>query len=155
MSWLGDILSRGLSGHDAHVAPSRAVQGLSHEQATEKAGNDVHSVWEQLFHIVFWQDLCLRAIGGRRVDWEGAEGKDWPDQGDPEGEPWNDLRTRFLSGLEEAQRILKTMDLQTALESWGNAPAAKAFLVLVQHNSYHLGQIVSQRRTLGQWPPGP
>ena len=154
MSWLSDILSRGLAGHDAHIAPSKVVQNLAHRQAVEIAEGQAHSAWELLYHIVFWQDLCLRAIAGKRVDWKAAEGEEWPTPALQDEQRGEELCEQFLAGIEEAERLVQTRDLQTALESWGDAPVAKAFLVLIQHNSYHLGQIVSVRRALGQWPPG-
>jgi len=148
-SWLSEIFSGALAGHDAHCPPARVVQGLAHEQAARAGWEGGHSPWELLYHIVFWQELCLRAIAGRRVDWREAEAKGWPSEDMQATSPWEELCRRFDEGLQEADRLARTRDPQAALDGWGGAPAAKAFMVLVQHNSYHLAQIVDARRALG------
>jgi len=57
----------------------------------------------------------------------------------------------FNDGLLEVEELIKTTDLQKPMPTWGNAPVIQAFIVLLQHNSYHYGQIVAIRQNLGIW----
>ena len=148
------ILKEGLRGHNTHVNPKKALLGLDADSARKVPCEHVHSCWDQLYHIVFWQDIVLEAVRGKEVDWSETHGKDWPT---PESildtSKWDELVERFFNGLEEADEILDNTNLLQSMPAWSEAPVAKAMLVLAQHNSYHLGQIVVARQALRIWPP--
>ena len=148
------ILLEAVRGRGTHIDPLKALRGLLPEQARKKPAPDLHSVWETLYHMVFWQNLIFDAVEGKKVDWKAAEGNDWPSREYLAVETnWPDLLAEFEMGLAEAERLVQERELTDSIPSWPKASLAKAFLVLVQHSSYHLGQIVTCRRDLGFWPP--
>lgn len=150
---LSDILSKGLHGHNTHMESLRILKGLTHEMASQKVEGDIFSSWEILYHIIYWQNICVKAIRGESIDWESVKGKDWPSYSEEDIAEWDTLCQQFENGIKEAEKLLKEIDLATPMPAWGNAPTAEAVLVLLQHNSYHLGQIVVNRRLQGSWPP--
>ncbi|MGY5853587.1 MAG: DinB family protein [Candidatus Thorarchaeota archaeon] len=148
------ILKQGLRGHNTHMSPRRVFLGLDVDSARLVPGEGAHSCLDQLFHIVFWQDLVLEVARGKKVDWAETHGKDWPTETHLlDNSLWDSLLERFELGLKQADDILDNDDLTKPMPAWSDAPVAKAMLVLAQHNSYHLGQIVLARQVLKKWPP--
>lgn len=131
----------------------RILKGISHEIASQKVEGDLFSSWEILYHMIYWQEICLKAIRGDSIDWDSVKGKDWPSYAQEEIADWENLCQQFRDGIKEAERLIKKIDLAKPMPAWGNAPTIEAVQVLIQHNSYHLGQIVTNRRLQGSWPP--
>lgn len=157
---LADALIRALSAEDAHVDPVRALAGLDADLAgrvpwaglAPAAGRPSldapYSIYQLLRHLVYWQDLLLRALRGEPVAWPRTAAEGWrAPQRPPSEAAWREAVARFLAGLREAQ--------QRARELAGRPedPLLRHVLVLALHNSYHLGQIVLLRRMLDAWPP--
>ena len=149
-----EILKKGLRGHNSHVPPLKAIRGIDAEIARKRASKKAHTIWDILHHIVLWQDVTLQAIQLKTVDWTQAHEHEWPKAEETaDDSEWNKLCERFTKGLVLAEELVEKVDITSTLPSWSDAPAGKAFLVLIQHNSYHLGQIVTLREILGIWPP--
>ncbi|MHA2379291.1 MAG: DinB family protein [Candidatus Thorarchaeota archaeon] len=149
---LAEALSDGLYGKHTHPDPLDTVRGLTSETASQRVSENVHSSLDLLYHIVFWQDLCLEAAcGGEEVKWPKTAGEDWPK---PDSQiDWNELVQNFARGLKEGKKLATKGDLEMRLPAWRNIPMLRAMIVLAQHNSYHLGQIVTNRIAQGTWPP--
>ena len=91
---------------------------------------------------------------GNTVPWKTVKVNEWPSSDSlKKDSTWDNLVSTFKQCLKEATKVTDTIDLMKPMPGWNNAPAIQALLVLGQHNSYHLGQIVSIRKTLGYWPP--
>lgn len=148
---LGKALADGLYGKHTHPDPLDAVRGLTYDTASHRISVKVHSSLDLLYHLVYWQDLCLEAARGEEaVKWPKAAGEDWPKPDSPID--WDELVERFDKGLKEGKRIVAEGDLEMPLPAWSNIPMLRAMIVLAQHNSYHLGQIVTNRIAQGTWP---
>ena len=149
---LAKALADGLYGKHTHPDPLDALRGLSYGTASQRMTENVHSSLDLLYHLVFWQDLCLEAARGEKdVDWPKSAGEDWP-KADSQL-VWEELVERFEKGLKEGKRIVAEGDLEMPLPAWRNIPMLRAMIVLAQHNSYLLGQIVTNRIAQGTWPP--
>lgn len=143
----------GLHGKNTHLEPKKAVDGLAPASARNKPSGEFHSCWDILHHIVVWQKGILQAIKGNKVDWKDiAKNYNWPTTellSDDSNFP--NLVKKFENGLTEAEELAKTVDLHKAMPAWDGEPVIQAFIVLLQHNSYHLGQIITVRKILGDW----
>ena len=64
-------------GKDTHVDPLKALKGLSAVDARSEPTQGVHSIWLNLYHIVFWHKITLDAVRGTETDWKSIQGKDW------------------------------------------------------------------------------
>lgn len=147
------VIEKGLRGHFTHRDSFIILDGLSPNLARKRVLDDVYSTWEILYHTVFWQDLILDLIRGEEMDWKKAMKMDWPFYDNVSADNWDRLVERFKGGIAGAIKLLHEVDLLAPLESLRNEPKLKAFQILCQHNSYHLGQIVLNRRALETWSP--
>ncbi len=149
------MVLRGLKGKNTHLPPEKALEGLTPEIARTKPPNNYHSCWELLHHTVVWQEAILEAIMGKEVDWKViSDANNWPgEEYLADDSNFINLVEKLTQGFAKAQELAKTVDLTKPMPAWGDAPVLQAFFVLLQHNSYHLGQIVAVRKMLGNWSP--
>lgn len=147
------VIINGLHGKNSHVNPKKAIEGLTPENARKKPDNSNHSCWELLYHIVVWQEAIFEAIEGNKVDWqEVSKIHNWPsDEYLSKDSNYPNLVNKFFQGISKAEKLANSVDLHTPMPAWTEAPVIQAFIVLLQHNSYHLGQIVTTRKNLGFW----
>jgi hypothetical protein len=147
-------IKNGLRGKYTHIDPLNAIQGLSAESARKIPENGHHSCWHYLYHIVFWQDLMLGALRKESVVWPKNNESSWPTEDQLKNdENWEKLVDNFEKGLKEADSLTKTIESQDDLPAWPKVPPFAAYLVFVQHNSFHIGELVATRQALGLWPP--
>lgn len=140
-----------------HLAPLRMLEDLSGDDAVRPPAPLMHSVAGLVGHMDFWQQWFIQRCAGVAVPMAAQAADGWPDV---TAEGWPALLARFEQGLRAAASLGDDPDALTrrvtpAIEF----PAMAAFTwhdVLVhvaQHNSHHLGQVVSARQFLGLWPP--
>jgi uncharacterized damage-inducible protein DinB len=147
-----EMLLSGLHGKHAHIEPKKALIGLSHEDAMIRPSKGAFSSWELLFHIVFWQDYSLNLMKGNPIKFH--TGIDWPSS--HVSLNWSELVERFVNGLQEIEKIINTWDLNKQIQYKEEDPnavttIARELMVVIQHNSYHIGQIIATRRIQGTW----
>ncbi len=148
-------ISSGLQGKWTHLDPEKALYGLTPTIARKKPRDNAHSCWELLHHIVIWQDTLIRHIQGETLDWNDIERKNnWPtSESMKDDSNLSTLVTRFRSGIEEANKLLTNVDFMKTSEGFPELSVIKLFIVFLQHTSYHIGQIITVRKCLGDWPP--
>lgn len=148
-------ISSGLQGKWTHIDPKKAFVGLTPTIARKKPKDNIHSCWELLHHIVIWQDTLIRHVQGETLDWNDIETKDnWPTtESTKDDSNFSILLARFYSGVEEAAKLLTKVDFLKTSRGFPELSTIKLFAVLLQHTSYHIGQIIVVRQCLGDWPP--
>lgn len=142
-----------LDGRSAHISFEAAIRGFPINLINERPEGSPHSAWELLEHIRLAQDDILeftrnadhvspefpdgywnREVGGT-VDWQRSSDKilgDLQAMRDLVADPETDLFARIPHG--KGQTILREA------------------LVLADHNSYHLGQMMLLRKMLETAP---
>jgi uncharacterized damage-inducible protein DinB len=150
------MFKRGLVGKGIHIDSKIALKGLSPSLARKKPRDNVHSCWELLHHVVVWQEAMIVAIKGNEVDWDGiATSNNWPTaEMLAVDSNLSNLLLRFEKGIGEVENLLENLDFNNPMPGWDNDPIIQGINVLLQHNSYHIGQIVIVRKLLGD-PPQP
>ena len=146
-----EVIEKGLRGHFTHRDSFDIVGGLTHEQALKATSVDLFSSWEILYHIIYWQGLILEAVRTDEMDWRQAIDKHWPSRDEESENKWDILVERFKGGIADAIKLLHEVDLTAPMKTLRNDPTLRAFAILAQHNSYHLGQIVINRKANGTW----
>ncbi|MFX1489179.1 MAG: DinB family protein [Promethearchaeota archaeon] len=150
-------LSSSLYGALTHLHPKKAVDGLTPSMARKRPSNKYHSCWDLLHHTVFWQDIILKNLEGEYIDWKTISNEDnWPsDEFLSQDRNFIELVKKFDENLKIAANKLENIDLMKEInidsESTPNVTYFRLFLVFLQHTSYHLGQIVTTRKLLGDW----
>ncbi|MFW9848422.1 MAG: DinB family protein [Candidatus Thorarchaeota archaeon] len=147
-----DIIEKGFYGSFTHRGTFDILDGITHEQAQLKAADGLFSSWELLYHIVYWQGLILEAVNADAMDWKKAMDEHWPSKDEEKENTWDVLVGRFKEGIEDATALLKKSELTAPMKPLRDEPKLRAFVILAQHNSYHLGQIVVNRKANDLWP---
>lgn len=149
-----NAFKRALRGKGTHMEPLKALDGLTPETARMVPREGTHSCWQILYHIVYWQDFMLAAVRGEKVEWPKDNQGSWPTSEMIENnKDWTKLIEKFENGLNEAESLTSKLESTEDLPAWPKVPPFAAFLVLAQHNSFHIGEIVATRQALGIWPP--
>ena len=152
--WIRKSFADALYGKHAHYDVLKALQGINAEDAKKQPIKDGRSIWDHLYHIVFWHDITLRAIQGEEFDWKAIQGTDWlPQDAKLTEKAWKELVEGFSLHLTKLKEIADTEDLDRLIKGFGNTSLGRSIIVEFQHNSYHIGQIIILRKKLGLWPP--
>ncbi len=144
-----------LDGGHAHATFDDAVRDFPVDQAGIRPPGMPHSAWELLEHMRLAQEDILRF--SQSADWQSPEFPQgyWPQSAAPESAgQWRQSVEAFQRDLEEFQGMLRdpAHDLDRGFP-WGDGQTLlREVLLIADHNSYHLGQLVLVRRQVGAWP---
>ena len=128
--------------------PERAhlLSGLTFEQVTLRQDGASHSIYEELWHVVEYQQSV--------IDPGNAGGNVYPSAEPVHEQQWHDLVRVFLDGARAAAAFGQTPE-RLALEVEPGVTLADELNSVAVHNAYHLGKIVALRQQIGAWPPTP
>jgi len=137
------------------------VSAIPKNERTLRIPHVPHSIAEELWHIVFWQDYFLRCARRREYLAYPQHAKlGWRRLNSLSDSRWQELVARFESGLTNAADIAGQTGLAerySTLEEPGSGTGPLTLLELIMnlavHNAYHLGRIVQLRQISGCWPP--
>lgn len=154
-------LARALIGDSAAAPAAHILEGLDDEFVHRNTPGAPHTIYEELWHLAFWQQVTLDWVHGVETAYPANASLGFPSVSQIKLESWDQLCRRFLDGSQMAAAIscdagrlaqlircpsppgkpLRTMSVREQLES------------LAAHNAYHLGRIVLLRQLNQAWPP--
>jgi len=149
-------LVKQLRGGNAHAKFEDATAKLSPELRGKKVKGLPYSVWQLLEHLRIAQrdmlDFCRNHDGRyKEMKWPHDY---WPKSAEPPSDKaWGASLKKFLSDREEFIALIEdtSSDLYTPFK-WGDGQTLlHEAMLIVDHNGYHLGEIVALRRLLGSW----
>jgi hypothetical protein len=144
-----------LKGGGAHVQFMDAAEGFPAAKRGTFVQGLPHTAWQLLEHMRIAQwDILEFSRNPKHVSPEFPEGY-WPKAPAPLTEDeWNDSLAAFRRDLREMIRLVEhpRTNLYAKLAHGDGQNILREALVLADHNSYHLGQLVYLRRALGSWP---
>ena len=125
--------------------PARAdlVSGLTFEQVTLRPDGASHSIYEELWHVVAYQQSVI-GLGD-------PAGDRYPSAAPQHEHQWHDLVRVFLEGAHTAAALGQAPE-RLALEVQPGVTMADELTCVAVHNAYHLGKIVALRQRIGAWP---
>ena len=140
---------------EAHAGLETAVKDFPGGQRGVRPQGSPHSGWELLEHLRLAQRDILDF--SRSADYKPRKWPDdyWPASPEPtSAAAWAESvrsiladRDGFIELLEDSQR-----DLYQPFP-WGEGQTLlREALLLIDHNAYHVGEMVLVRRMLGSWP---
>lgn len=149
-------LSSGIIGQLTHLHPKKAIEGLNPDMARKKPANLEHSCWDLLHHTVFWQNILLKNLEGEFMDWYPPNDKNWPSKKDLSSDDnFIGLKDKFNKNLDVITEKLEKINLMDRIEIGPPLPPNVSYfriiLVFLQHTSYHIGQLVTTRKIIGDW----
>lgn len=151
-----ESFKRQVYGESSHVHVLHALDDLDMGQAGARPNGATHSIYQLVRHMVYWQDIALRRMRGDYPPLPPAALEGWTAPAMPASDDdWQDAVDELASGLWEIEALAESPDTDFGrVVSASRARAVRDELLMVlMHNSYHLGQIVMLRRQLGAWPP--
>lgn len=152
---LREHLKKNLSWHDAHLDWKAALESLAPKQRGTKPPGAPHSAWELLEHIRLAQwDILEFCRNPKYVSPDFPSGY-WPKEATPPSEAaWEKSVKTFGRDLGEMQKLIEDpkTDLFAPIAHGSGQTILREALLLADHNSYHLGQLVLLRRLIGAWP---
>lgn len=147
-------LARLLSWHDADADYDDAVADLPVALRGKVPPNLPYSLWQLVEHLRLTQADILAYC--TRADY--AEPK-WPDDywpataAPPDDAAWD----ASIAGFRRDRAVLERIAAEPATDLLGRVPSTtkhsllREILIVVDHNAYHVGQIILVRRLLGAW----
>ena len=144
-----------LKGGAAHVHFMDALEQFPPNKRGTFAPGLPHTGWQLLEHsrIAQW-DILEFSRNAKHVSPGFPEGY-WPKTpGPPTEAEWDKSVQSFQRDLAAMIELVKNArtDLFAKIPHGDGQTILRQTLVLADHNSYHLGQLVDLRRALGAWP---
>jgi hypothetical protein len=149
-----DHLVRVLDWEEAHVGFDKAIDGIPADKRGARAPGFDHSPWQLLEHIRLAQedilDFCVNANYHHSLKWPDDY---WPQAAPPNDAAWSHSIDSFKRKREKMKALAREIEDLSALvpTGKGNQTYLRAILLVADHTSYHVGQLVSVRRALGIW----
>ena len=146
-----------LKGGHAHVDFDAAIADLKPEHRGRKPAGLPFSIWRLVEHLRIAQwDILEFSRDAKHVSPEWPEGY-WPAGDAPASDAeWTKTVEAFRSDLAAMKALVSDpkTDLFARIPHGEGQTILREALVLGDHNSYHIGQIVLVRRMLGDWSKG-
>jgi uncharacterized damage-inducible protein DinB len=151
------IVASSLDWEQAHASLESAIKGLTTDQRGKRPAGFPHSVWELLEHIRITQRDLLDFL--QNPDYE--EKLKWPDdywppnQSPASEKAWNETVAAWRKDRMAIERFATgaDIDLTTKIPKGTGQTYLRTLLVVMDHSSYHIGQIIAIRQMIGAWPP--
>ncbi len=145
-----DQLRRAFEGQAWHGdSLMELLNGVTASQAAAKPLKDVHSIWELVSHITFWEDVSRRRAEGDETPVENlADG--WTSPTDTSDAAWQQTLERLRQSNEALCQTIAQLDDMRLKESAAGQPYSIYFMLhgVIQHNLYHAGQIAVLKKVL-------
>ena len=152
---LREQLVRILDWEEAHTGFDKAVADLPPDKRGARPAGVDHSVWQLVEHMRLAQedilDFCVNAKYVHTMKWPDDY---WPaDPAPPNAAAWDASLASFRGEREKFKALVRdTKDLYALVPTGkGHQTYLRAILLVADHNSHHLGQILMVRKALGAW----
>ena len=138
-------------GAGSIISFDEAVKAFPAELRGHKPAGSPHTAWQLLEHlrIAQWDILDFsRNANYQEMKWPGDY---WPKtEGPPDREAWDESIARFGQDLEAMIELVSDegADLFAKIPHGTGQTLLREALLVADHNSYHIGQLVMVRKTL-------
>jgi uncharacterized damage-inducible protein DinB len=143
-----------LEGKGAHADFDSAVSGFPVAQAGEKPAGAPYTAWQLLEHMrIAQRDILEFSRNPKYVSPKWPEGY-WPKTESPPAKAdWTQSVRDFRADLKAMMKLVSdpASDLFARIPHGEGQTLLREALLVADHNSYHLGQVVLLRRLLGAW----
>ena len=149
---LREQLSRTLDWQEAHLGFDKGIEGIPADRRGHRPAGFTHSAWELLEHMRIAQndllDFCVNANYVHARNWPDDY---WPIDSAPSATEWQ----ASIDAFKADRAALKKLAADVSIDLFAKVPAGKpnqtylrAILLVIEHNAYHLGQLVAVRQAL-------
>jgi len=147
-------LSEALTGGNAHATLEDALKELPADLRGIRPPGLPYSIWQLLEHIRITQWEILEF--STKPDHQSPKWPDeyWPKAAAPDsGHVWTESIKKIQKDRDSFVRLLKSpdADLFTPFPHGDGQNLIREALLIIDHTSYHTGEIIALRRMLGAW----
>ncbi len=143
-----------LRGRNAHADFDTAMADFPSRLRGVKPADAPYTAWQLLEHMRIAQwDILEFSRDAKHKSPAWPEGY-WPrTEAPPAAAAWNNSLRSFRADLKAMAKLVadKKTDLFAPIPHGTGQTILREALLVADHNSYHLGQIVLLRRLLGAW----
>jgi hypothetical protein len=143
-----------LRGRNAHADFDSVMADFPSRLRGVKPPGAAHTAWQLLEHMRIAQsDILEFSRDGKHKSPPWPEGY-WPKtEAPPAAASWNNSLRSFRADLKGMAKLVadKKTDLFARIPHGSGQTILREALLVADHNSYHLGQLVLLRRLLGTW----
>ena len=150
---LRDHVTKALDWSEAHIGFDKALERIPADRRGDRPAGMQHSAWELLEHMRLAQldllDFCRKTDYAHALAWPADY---WPPSPGPAEGEWDRCMTQFRADLQALRAFID--DPSTDL--YAKVPTGKpgqthlrSILLVIDHNAYHLGQLISVGQALG------
>ncbi len=146
------LLSRG----GAHLDFESAIAEMPAELLGAKPPGVPHTPWRLVEHMRIAQWDILEFCRNPEHIAPDFPGGYWPGGGaPPDSAAWDKSVEAFRADQKAMQKLVAdpSTDLFSPIPHGDGQTILREALLVADHNSYHMGQLVIVRRALGAWPP--
>lgn len=152
---LRDHLIRALEWDEAHAGFDKAIDGIPAGRRGDRPAGFERSPWELLEHLRLAQkdllDFCVNAQYAHTMSWPDDY---WPGTPVPSEAEWQASLADFTADRARLQQMIRdeSLDLFKIVPTGKDRQTyVRAILLVIDHNAYHVGQLIAIRRALGIW----
>jgi len=131
--------------NDWFVSPSKAVEGVTAEQASWTDGKGNHSIGQLAYHMMFWNSRNLATFKGESPAKFSGNNEETFNSFDTKA--WAAIVKQLDQEMTELEKFVESADEATL------SKFASRIAHIGTHNAYHTGQIIYIRRLQGSWDP--
>jgi hypothetical protein len=143
-----------LTGGGAHIDWAESLSNIPAELRGVRPDGLPYSLWELLEHMRIAQwDILEFSRDAKHASPEWPAGY-WPAaQAPPDPKAWDKSLKSFSDDLEAMKKLVadSKTDLFAKIPHGTGQTILREALLVADHNSYHLGQVLTVRRILGNW----
>ena len=137
-----------LKGKDAHADFDSTVDGFPEELRGKKITGAPHTAWQLLEHLrIAQEDILDFCVNPKYVEKKWPEDY-WPVNEVPGEGEWDKSVAQFRKDLHAMMSLASKEELMAELPHAAGKTLLREVLLVADHNSYHVGQLMFVRRTL-------
>ena len=140
-----------MQGGESHITFAKVMEDFPPEARGMKPEGVPHSAWELLEHMRIAQwDILEFSRDPHHKSPKFPDGY-WPQSDEPADEAaWNESVRRFEQDAGVLADLIENADLFTPFPHAQGQTLLREAVVVANHNSYHLGQLVFLKRMLAE-----
>jgi hypothetical protein len=142
-----------LTEEHAHAGFEAAVKDFPAELRGVRPHDLPYSAYQLVEHLRIAQwDIVEYALNPKHKSPDFPDGY-WPKSPEPpDAKAWDKAAAAFRADRKKLAAALEKADVLAPIKHANNQSLASKTILLIDHNAYHLGQIVLLRRLLNAWP---
>jgi len=146
-----EIVSHLTEGH-AHASFDAVVKDFSADLRGSRPNDLPYSAWQLIEHLRIAQwDIIEYALNPKHKSPDFPDGY-WPKSPEPpDGRAWDKSIAGFRADRKRLVAALEKADILAPIKHANNQSLASKAILVIDHNAYHLGQLILLRRLLNIW----